>query len=125
MTMLRKLNLLALLAVAAFVLTACESDQKTDDNGDDVSMGALNSACPISGNPVDPDAPTVTYKGNTIGFCCAGCVNGWKKMSDADKQAFVTKYSVEPGAVSNSAKGECTTPCGATCPETGTTTKDK
>ncbi len=32
-----------------------------------------NSVCPIQGDEVSDKAPTVTYKGRRIGFCCKGC----------------------------------------------------
>jgi hypothetical protein len=46
----------------------------------------------MSGRPVDPNGPTVEYHGKTVGFCCGGCVSPWDKMSDAEKNAFLTKY---------------------------------
>lgn len=38
-----------------------------------------NTICPVMGNPVDPKAPTVEYKGKLIGFCCSGCDDNFKK----------------------------------------------
>lgn len=42
-----------------------------------------NSYCPVKGGEVDPEAPTVSYKGKTIGFCCPGCDG--KFMEDPEK----------------------------------------
>jgi len=38
-----------------------------------------NTICPVMGNPVDPKAPVVEYKGKLIGFCCGGCDDTFKK----------------------------------------------
>jgi hypothetical protein len=53
------------------------------------SAGMVNSRCPMM-----PDHPlggkkmvTTAYNGKTVGFCCAGCVPEWNKLSDAEKQA--------------------------------------
>jgi len=32
-----------------------------------------NKFCPVKGNPVEDDTPTVEYNGKTYGFCCPGC----------------------------------------------------
>ena len=32
-----------------------------------------NAVCPVKGGEVDPETPTVQYKGKNIGFCCPGC----------------------------------------------------
>lgn len=48
---------------------------------------ALNTKCPISGEPVDPAVTTVTG-GKTVAFCCGGCIGKWKKMS-AEEQSRV------------------------------------
>ncbi len=32
-----------------------------------------NAVCPVKGNPVDEETPTVEYKGKVYGFCCPGC----------------------------------------------------
>ena len=42
-----------------------------------------NAYCPIRGGEVDPETPTVKYKGKTIGFCCPGCDE--KFMKDPEK----------------------------------------
>jgi len=34
---------------------------------------AWNKVCPVRGNPVEDDTPTVEYEGKTYGFCCPGC----------------------------------------------------
>ena len=100
--MLRRL--LTSLAIVAFAtLAACESTDSTTTMpaSTQASMGMVNDACPISGNPVDPHATTVAMGAYEVGFCCDACPNAWDKMSSADRQAFIDKAtaSVSPGAL--------------------------
>jgi len=38
----------------------------------------INSTCPVMGGEVDQDTPfKVEYEGQTIGFCCAGCIDAF------------------------------------------------
>ena len=32
-----------------------------------------NKVCPVMGNKVDPDGPTIEYNGKLYAFCCPGC----------------------------------------------------
>ncbi|MHC4415082.1 MAG: hypothetical protein ACYS0G_07350 [Planctomycetota bacterium] len=85
-------------ASLAVVLAGCSTTGDTgtgaaaEASATPVAMGALNDTCPMSGRPVDPDAPTVSYAGQTVGFCCGGCVGMWGKMATADKDAFLAKF---------------------------------
>jgi hypothetical protein len=76
-----------LAAVGLMALGGCATTEKGD-----VAMGAINDQCPMSGRPVDPEAPTVEHAGSTIGFCCGGCVGPWEQMTKAEKDGFVAKY---------------------------------
>jgi hypothetical protein len=76
-----------LAAVGLMAGTGCATAEKAD-----VAMGAVNDVCPMSGQPIDPNAPTVEYAGKTVGFCCGGCVSPWDKMTKAEKDAFLAKY---------------------------------
>jgi YHS domain-containing protein len=38
-----------------------------------VSKSPWNKVCPVRGESVDPEAPTVEYNGKVYGFCCPGC----------------------------------------------------
>ena len=42
----------------------------TDDSSD---LTIWNKVCPVMGNKVDVDGPTVEYNGKLYGFCCPGC----------------------------------------------------
>ena len=43
------------------------------------SATPFNKKCPVSGDAVDPKVQTVAYQGKTVGFCCADCVEPFKK----------------------------------------------
>lgn len=49
-----------------------------------------NSQCPMDGSKIDPSkmtkGSTRDYKGEKLGFCCAGCANQWDQLSDAQKK---------------------------------------
>ena len=53
------------------------------------SGGVINANCPISGNPVSADVRTLSFQGKEIGFCCAGCVGKFAKLTDAEKAAKI------------------------------------
>ncbi len=58
-------------------------------SGGPAAAGIVNSKCP--GAP-DKDARTdvtVDYKGQKVGFCCEGCIDTWKEMSDEQKDKFL------------------------------------
>lgn len=50
-----------------------------------------NTKCPIMGHPINPknvpDNLIREYKGQSIGFCCAGCPERWDALSEAQKKA--------------------------------------
>ncbi|NWG27216.1 MAG: hypothetical protein HXY48_01640, partial [Ignavibacteriaceae bacterium] len=45
----------------------------TEKSGETASLQIWNKVCPIKGEEIDADAPTVEYNGKLIGFCCPGC----------------------------------------------------
>lgn len=47
--------------------------QKLDDNKEMVSKDPWNKVCPVKGNEVEADSPTVEYNGKVYAFCCPGC----------------------------------------------------
>ncbi len=83
------------LLVAALFLGACSSDSKKTDTKAPAtpaktgSMGVMNSKCPISGETVDKDDPTMAYKDGKVAFCCKNCEAKFNALSDADKAAKV------------------------------------
>lgn len=62
----------------------------------------FNAICPISGEKVDPSAPTVEYKGKKIGFCCGGCIDKFK----ADPEKALSHLSPDGQKWVSSEKGE-------------------
>jgi hypothetical protein len=51
----------------------------------------LNANCPIQGHPIKANGGTVTFKGQTIGFCCSDCPADFEKLDDAGKFAALEK----------------------------------
>jgi YHS domain-containing protein len=53
------------------------SQVKTEQSADAVTntteAKVWNTVCPVKGNPVEEDSPTVEYNGKLYGFCCPGC----------------------------------------------------
>ena len=48
--------------------------EKTSNKQDSESeLQIWNKVCPVKGNPVEEDSPTVEYNGKLYGFCCPGC----------------------------------------------------
>jgi Tfp pilus assembly protein PilX len=51
--------------------------------------GTVNSVCPIMGGKFDPNKVkpnlVVAYKDGKVGFCCAGCIPKWNKLSNAQR----------------------------------------
>lgn len=46
---------------------------KVDDSKVSVSKEPWNKVCPVKGNPIEADSPTVEYNGKVYAFCCPGC----------------------------------------------------
>ena len=55
------------------------------------AVAVVNATCPIMNSDIDsnnvPAELTRTFKGQTVGFCCAGCPAAWDKLTDENKQA--------------------------------------
>ena len=52
---------------------------KSSNKNDQTSLTTWNKVCPVSGEEVDQETPTVEYKGKVIGFCCSSCVSKFNK----------------------------------------------
>lgn len=75
----------------------------------DVNMGVINATCPVRGGPVN-EAVTLDYNGHKVGFCCAGCIDGWKEMTDEQKAAAINaahEGDANLGAVGGVKEGAC------------------
>jgi hypothetical protein len=97
---MHKFNHLYKLAVGAIVmagvLTGCEKKSETANTGNTTSTAAVNTVCPIMGEPVTLKSPTVQFGTVTVGFCCDECVDKWAAWSDEQKTAFVNKNAGNP-----------------------------
>lgn len=77
---------LAMLAAATILFAGCQS---TGSSSAKASPGMINDGCPFSGKPVGEGAPTASWGGETVGFCCGGCARRWNGWSDEQKDGFV------------------------------------
>jgi hypothetical protein len=51
-----------------------------------------NKVCVVNNDdPVNPKVQGVAWKGQTYGLCCPGCKKQWENMTDAQKDAAVSK----------------------------------
>ena len=47
--------------------------QNVDESKETVSKEPWNKVCPVKGNEIEADSPTVEYNGKVWAFCCPGC----------------------------------------------------
>lgn len=47
--------------------------ETVNDSTKTVSKEPWNKVCPVKGNPIEADSPTVEYNGKVYAFCCPGC----------------------------------------------------
>jgi len=75
---------LAHVQAARKLLAACVEHAKAGP-----AAAAVNVRCPIMGKAIDPDKVpddlTRTYHGHKVGFCCAGCLTEWDKLTDEQR----------------------------------------
>ena len=96
--MLRNRTLASVLIVAGLTLGlgACKSEEKkADKGGAEMQKAAFNTVCPVSGEGVDPAAPTRQYTGKTVGFCCGNCAKKWDKETVAERDAMMAKVAAK------------------------------
>ena len=53
--------------------TKKDSIQKIEVQKETASKEPWNKVCPVKGNPIEDDSPTVEYNGKVYAFCCPGC----------------------------------------------------
>lgn len=79
-------------------LAACTLGCASQSKDATASAVPVNKVCAIMHeHPVKEKNPTtVSWKGQTVGFCCADCVDEWKNLSAADKdKALATAMAVK------------------------------
>jgi YHS domain-containing protein len=55
------------------------SNMHMNESTETATVQIWNKVCPVKGEEVDAEAPTVEYNGKVIGFCCPGCDLKFKK----------------------------------------------
>ena len=84
----------AALLAAALVLVACQSSPQAEDDSMCMkrkpgTIVSVNEYCVmVLADPVDPSV-VVDWKGQKVGFCCAGCLPKWDKLNEEQKDAAV------------------------------------
>ena len=62
-----------------------------------------NKICPVMGNPIDEETKaTYEYKGKIYNFCCAGCVEEFKK----DPEKYIKKIEEEKASGPQETEGQ-------------------
>ena len=106
-----KFSMCALMLAFGFAIVSvgCDSGSKKPAPADkaeakpkdeSTTSVASNTLCPIMGSEVDPEAEMVSFKGETIGFCCDGCDEKWAKLSDEEKEKKLAEAKTKAEAKS-------------------------
>lgn len=74
--------------VAVLGLAGCATNKSGSGSG---AMGIVNTKCPMAASNPAGSKVTREFKGEKVGFCCAGCAGKWDALSDADKAAALAK----------------------------------
>jgi YHS domain-containing protein len=87
----------------------------------DIPTKPVNSACPLSGRPVDA-TKTLVVKGQTVAFCCGNCPKKFDAAKDAEKikndgKAFNDKCPVSGRPVAEKSVKTATVNIGFCCGE--------
>jgi hypothetical protein len=85
---MKKTAILFAAALIATSLTGCKGSEKADAKADaapKASMGVVNSKCPMMTSHPAGTKVTADFKGQKVGFCCAGCLPAWNKLTDEQK----------------------------------------
>jgi len=56
-----------------------QSNMQMNESTETATVQIWNKVCPVKGEEVDAEAPTVEYNGKVIGFCCPGCDSKFQK----------------------------------------------
>jgi len=59
-----------------------KTDQSTEVTEKEAEVEIWNKVCPVQGNPIEEDTPTVEYNGKLYGFCCPGCDTKFQKKPE-------------------------------------------
>ena len=87
---------LVVFASVAFAMS-CGADMSHEGHGkapqaESAAIDAGNKICPVLGEPIDEAAKTTyEYEGKIYNFCCAGCIEEFKK----EPQRYIDKVNQE------------------------------
>lgn len=79
----------------AMILGACSttSTETAGTGGGETTVASINTMCPIGGHDFEAGTRTAkttrTWKGKTVGFCCADCVESFDTMTAAEKDEIL------------------------------------
>lgn len=66
-------------------LSGCASSGSQNGTQAGASMGFVNARCPMRPDCTNPLSTSTDYKSQNVGFCCAGCVGQWNKLTDEQR----------------------------------------
>lgn len=97
---MRTLLILSLFSLTVMITGCAQTEPSTATTDESVTPSAAtetetavaaNKNCPIMGHEVSPDGGSTTWNGQTIGFCCEGCLPKWDELSDDEKKTKLAK----------------------------------
>lgn len=86
-----------LIVAGATLACGCAGGQKPEActpapaAGNQPGAKAVNTVCPIMSLDAADGTLTATYKGKAIAFCCQDCVEEFRRMDEAGKDAVLAK----------------------------------
>ena len=60
--------------------------EKVNDSKETISKEPWNKVCPVKGNAIEDDSPTVEYNGKVYAFCCPGCDTKFAKNPEKNSK---------------------------------------
>lgn len=78
------------LLVSVIFASGCSQSETTT-----ASSAPVNTHCPIMGHEIADDGGSTVWNGQTIGFCCEGCLPEWNELSDDDKATKLAEAGKE------------------------------
>ena len=95
-----KLLSVALIVVFAVGLIGCKKPAETGGSGETATVATVNAKCPMMGGKFNSAkvAPDLVRElaGQKVGFCCAGCLPKWDKLTDVEKTAKLAAAMAPP-----------------------------
>ena len=83
---MKRTTLVCLILGTTLLIAGCASKPAPTPPTSDL----VNKTCPLMGDPANPSYQ-VEYKGGKVGLCCSRCVERWKDMTNAERDAALMK----------------------------------